>query len=399
MTIQFNYHWNGQDGIKTLSTVEEARLVSLGIARYYTPYMDGGPSDAGARSLEIHPSAGLLSGGAAPTPSQLNEIRGARNALQSRSGGLMDPASWSAHSLCFRAADQTTLADVYWPWVIRADEHIVSPLGKYYLYYSSDHGTGGFAMAYSNDLAGPWAPHGKVYGDTESTEEGETPSVVWDETISKYRMFYHCNGAKYNGGASSALGIQSTLSATSTNGIAWTKDPAFVIDIPGANQTRGDGHTGYFLPFSTGAGDFAHSLLAGSDSSDTVIWRMGRNTAEWKSDYVSLGYGYEATNAIATFKKIERNASFVVTSGGVDYLISLATDGVSGSAAKNARIIASKISRNYRTIIGQPVIIWEPDEAWETSDIRSLTPFVEDNVLHVFYSIAKTHIGVFSHVL
>ncbi len=75
MTIQFNYHWNGQDGIKTLSTVEEARLVSLGIARYYTPYMDGGPSDAGARSLEIHPTAGLLSGGAALTPSQAGQAR------------------------------------------------------------------------------------------------------------------------------------------------------------------------------------------------------------------------------------------------------------------------------------------------------------------------------------
>jgi hypothetical protein len=46
MTIQFNYPWNGMDGIKSLSGAEETRLVGLGVARYYTPFMDGGPSDS-----------------------------------------------------------------------------------------------------------------------------------------------------------------------------------------------------------------------------------------------------------------------------------------------------------------------------------------------------------------
>ena len=41
MTIQFKYPWNGLDGIQTLAPAEETRLVGLGVARVYTPGMDG----------------------------------------------------------------------------------------------------------------------------------------------------------------------------------------------------------------------------------------------------------------------------------------------------------------------------------------------------------------------
>lgn len=322
-----------------------------------------------------------------------------RNALQSVRGGLLDKASWSSHHLLFATADQAALGNLYWPWVVRADERIANPLGKYYLFYSTDHTTGGIAMMYADSITGPWTPYGKVFGDTESAEEGETPSVIWDAAISKYRMFYHCNGAKYNSGASSAIGVQSTLSATSDDLLTWTKDQSFVIDVPATAQVRGDGHTGYFLPFETNGGVFAHSLSAGTDSSDVVLWRMGRTVAEWKTDWRSLGYGFECTAGIATYKRLERNHSFVVESGGAKYLICLASDGASGATAKNARLVAARISDNLKSVVGQPAIIWTPDEAWETSDIRSITPFVEAGVLYVFYSIAKTHVGVFAHVL
>ena len=37
MTIEMNYHWDGLDGVQTLSAPEEARLVALGVARVYVP--------------------------------------------------------------------------------------------------------------------------------------------------------------------------------------------------------------------------------------------------------------------------------------------------------------------------------------------------------------------------
>jgi len=71
MTIQFNYPWNGYSGIQTLADAEETRLVGLGVARYYTPYMDGGPSNPEANNLELDPTTGAMQiGGAAPTPAQ-----------------------------------------------------------------------------------------------------------------------------------------------------------------------------------------------------------------------------------------------------------------------------------------------------------------------------------------
>lgn len=36
MTIRFKYPWNGLDGVQALGTTEEARLVGLGVAAYYT---------------------------------------------------------------------------------------------------------------------------------------------------------------------------------------------------------------------------------------------------------------------------------------------------------------------------------------------------------------------------
>lgn len=74
MTIQFNYPWNGYSGIQTLADAEESRLVGIGVARYYTPYMDGGPSNPEANNLELTES-GLQIGGAAPTSAQRASVR------------------------------------------------------------------------------------------------------------------------------------------------------------------------------------------------------------------------------------------------------------------------------------------------------------------------------------
>lgn len=102
MTIQFNYAWNGYSGIQTLDTAEEARLVGLGIARYYTPYMDGGPSNPEANNLELDPTAGLLLGGAAPNEQQRTAVRAGIGIVQTlTTGTTVGPSAWTNHTRSF----------------------------------------------------------------------------------------------------------------------------------------------------------------------------------------------------------------------------------------------------------------------------------------------------------
>ena len=86
MTIQFNYPWNGFSGIQTLATAEETRLVGLGVARYYTENMDGGPSHPEANNLEVGPT-GLRKGGAALTAGEMQAVRAGVGSMGRVRGG------------------------------------------------------------------------------------------------------------------------------------------------------------------------------------------------------------------------------------------------------------------------------------------------------------------------
>lgn len=326
---------------------------------------------------------------------------GQRSPMAGHTGSLMDASSWSARTYLFTASD-TAAATVYWPWVIRTDQ-IASPLGRYYMYFSTDHdaGSGGIYLAYSNSLMGPWTQYGLVYQDLASTASGqgqtETPSVIWDPYVSKFRMFYQNYGAKYGSGNSlTALGQQSTLSATSTDGKTWTKDPNFILDMPSTTAVHGDGHTGYFLPFATRRGLFGYSLGGGTSGSDFILWKC--RGADWESDWKPLGYATHMTSTLSTTRVIAWNHSFVVESSGVEYLVARFTTGNGGAAANDDRIVVAPISADYRSLMATPTIIWSGDQVWEGVNLRTLTPFVENGFLYIFYDV-NGKIGVFRHVL
>jgi len=321
-------------------------------------------------------------------------------------GSILEPASWSAHQLMFTSAD-TGAANLYWPWVIKTDK-ISAPLDAYYMYFSTDHnsGVGGIYMASAPSPLGPWTQRGLVYVDPASSwgsnvGQTETPAVVWDQHNSVLRMFYQQSGAKYGASnVTNALGDQSTLSATSTDGVTWTKDPAFVLDIPAANYVYGNGHTGYFLPFQTRTGMYAYSLAGGTDFGAFTMWRCRGQLNDWQSNWQKLPFSQEFTQGgTLAGRRIEWNSCFVANSGGVDYLIGRASDGASGGATSNCRIVAARISPSYDSIIERPTVIWSPVEAWESTDMRSVCPYIENGVLYVYYTINKTHIGVITHVL
>lgn len=403
------------------------RIAEIGSPTVFGPYVSGSVKlTATSRDIYYEQQAGVRSiavGGTAAvaTATTLGLIKGpgiaadgtlivAAPALENRNNELRDAASWSAHTLLISGSDTTTTS-IMWPWVIKTDR-IASPLAKYYMYYSTDHGNGGIRMSYSNSLTSGWTLYGQVFNDPSGLGSTESPSIIWDSEDANFKMYYQNFGAKFGGSDSiGAIGIQSTLCAISTNGLAWTKDPYFIVDLPNTNTQAGDGHTGYFLPFKTKRGLFAYSLYGGTNSNTMVLWHakgklggaLGTNnfiSNSWHSDRIGLGYGVDMTQGgELAGRAINWLSSFVVESDGTEYLISLFDNLVSGGTAKSACLVCTPISSNYKAIINRPQIIWRPTETWESVDIRTVTPFVENGILYVFYSIGKVSIGVFSHAL
>lgn len=292
-------------------------------------------------------------------------------------------------------------SSIYWPCVIRTD-NIANPLGRYYLYYSTDHdaGAGGIAMMYGPTPLGPWTNYGQVFIDTSGGGQTETPWVMWDPYNSNLRLFYHNNAARWGAAdANVAVGQQSTLSATSTNGLTWTKDPNFILDIPGANEIHGDGHTGYFCPFYTRNGLFAYSACGGTIGADFVLWECRGPLNEWQTDYVSLGYESHLFWGETPARFIGWHNSFAVESQGALWWIGRLHDFVAGVTPSDSRIGLAPLSADLRHIVNKPVTIWNPTAAWETANVRGAHPFIEDGVLYVYYTCSGNYVGVMAHAL
>lgn len=314
---------------------------------------------------------------------------------------IFDPAGWSAHTRLFSVAD-TSAATLYWPWVIRTD-HISSPLGKYYMYFSTDHdsGAGGIYLAYANNPAGPWTQYGRVFVDLAAgSNQTETPSVMWDPVNNNYRMFYQQYAARHGPGDSlTSIGAQSTLSAISTDGLSWTKDPNFFLDKLFITSALGDGHTGYFIPSRTRNGVFAYSLAGGGTPAHFIMWSCRGDLSTWISDWKMLGgEKHLVAGGDLSGRRIDWNSASIVNVKGEDLLIFRLAEEVSGSTPGNNAIAIAPLLPGYRGLASRPSIIWTAVESWETSDVRTASAFVDNGALYVFYAF-QNHIGVFSHVL
>lgn len=82
------------------------------------------------------------------------------------------------------SAAQGSFASLYYPFVLRVDDLIPTPLGTYYMWYSSDHdtgGPGGVGLATAPTRLGPWTNRGVVFQDTVQGNQTETPSIVWND--------------------------------------------------------------------------------------------------------------------------------------------------------------------------------------------------------------------------
>jgi len=274
--------------------------------------------------------------------------------------------------------DATTAAGfstIYWPWVMKVTGKIASPLGNYYMWFSTDHagGSGKVGLAYANSLTGPWTIHGQVYQDTHSGSETETPSVVWDEPNSRFIMYYQQISP------SGGIAGQATLYATSTNGTTWTRQ-GIAADVPSGSEYP-SAHTGYFRPFRVGDGWVAYSLLRGTNSPRFALW-YSTDAVDWTLDPRPLGFGAEW---LAYGWRIEWNTTNVIELDGRPTWLGLISDFSSGGSVRDAYWAVAPLSADLRTFAGPPRQILTPSGAWETDNMSNGHALVEDGKLWLFY--------------
>lgn len=74
--------------------------------------------------------------------------------------------------------------------VIRVDNHVDNPLGRYYLYYTI-HAHVGCGLAYADNPNGPW-----TFLDTLLWEDGAAVDVIWLEDSQQFAAYYHPNNRR-----------------------------------------------------------------------------------------------------------------------------------------------------------------------------------------------------------
>ena len=85
----------------------------------------------------------------------------------------------------------TPTGDLTHPTIIKTEELIENPLGKYYLYYSP-HKHVSISMAYSDSIEGPWTE----YKENPVIEGPSAPDIRWIKEKGKFYMWGHCKNSQ-----------------------------------------------------------------------------------------------------------------------------------------------------------------------------------------------------------
>ncbi|HGI9262459.1 TPA: hypothetical protein ACJVPL_001193 [Klebsiella pneumoniae] len=180
---------------------------------------------------------------------------------------------------------QQSAPTVYWPWLVNK-----SAWGGtgFALFYSTDHSAthdpSGIFLFEADDITGPWVNRGKIYRDDAGGWQTETPSVIYDPVSNKVLMYYQ------QAGVPGAIGQQQTCLATAdpVDLTAWTR-VGVVLDKEFLEQP-GDGHCGYFRPFSYNGQLFGYSLYGGTNYSNAALWTSDDGGYTWQRDGRLIGW-------------------------------------------------------------------------------------------------------------
>ncbi len=278
--------------------------------------------------------------------------------------------------------NKAQLASCYWTWVMRVDDKLENPLGKYYMWYSTDHAADTaqcIGMACSDSLTSGWTRYGVVHHHySESLERyigDETPSVIWDEENRLFLMFSHGDGDDY--GES-----QTQYRCQSTDGITWT-NPVKAFRNIDPLRVPGNLHNGYFMPFRFLGQLFGYSILGGGNNGGALHWSEDGGYT-WFTDHRQLGRWCLKDND----QWLYPNHSTVVTLRGQAYLLGVQSNFASGTMEKMARIVLTPLS-DLRTPFGKSYVVVDPangDTTYESDNLRTFTAYCEGGKIYGYYN-------------
>ena len=95
------------------------------------------------------------------------------------------------------AAHYSPTGELIFPTIIRAADHIATPLATYYLYYAPHDAPGGVAVAYSNSVQGPYTEYSgnpivsRSHHGRFDVSHVSSPHVTWMPQYGLYFMYFH----------------------------------------------------------------------------------------------------------------------------------------------------------------------------------------------------------------
>jgi hypothetical protein len=254
---------------------------------------------------------------------------------------------WTDLGHVFSASD-TALPSVYWPWLVDTEQAGGSFPHRYRCYYSTDHdpGAGGIAYAEADQVAGPWTHRPVVYVDTVLGQQTETPAVMYVPATGLWHLYYQQQNVEAG---------QRSMLATSTNGVAWTRQ-GVALSIP-ANSLQWVGaqiHTGYMVPTRLPGGRWmAYHLLAGGDHP-----HFGQSWSDdgiaWRTDPRPLGYGLHQTHGLGG-RRVEWDTGYLVQTTAGPWWVGTLSNWTSGPAIRDCLIAQAPLSPALRSLAATPV--------------------------------------------
>lgn len=255
-------------------------------------------------------------------------------------------------------ASVSPLGSIYWPWLVDTTALPGTYAHRWRLYYSTNHAsTGGISLAEADDVAGPWTQRGVIYTDTVEGRQTETPSVMYVPETGLWHLYYQQSGVGLT---------QSTMLATSGDGIAWTR-VGTVITAPISGPWPGDGHCGYMVPHRLPGGRWVAYHLRGGAGFPHFAMSWSRDGLTWQTDPRPLGY---TAHLVPDNMRTEWNTSYLVRRGETLWWVGLVSDFTSGTTLHTSRIAQAPIAHDLRTLLAPPLPIL-PIDLYQTLHVAT----------------------------
>src|SRR5690554_6283788 len=87
--------------------------------------------------------------------------------------------------------------EVIFPSIFHAGQYLDDPLGEWYLYYAPHENPGGIALAYADNLAGPWTEYANNplisnnWAPHYNVSHISSPDAVWNPARGEMMMYFH----------------------------------------------------------------------------------------------------------------------------------------------------------------------------------------------------------------